>query len=294
MVEPALASRILQWAAAVSLMWIGLSIAGLMPALPAVGSPLTGLGGAAGNLIAPARRHPVLGPLSAGLSWGICPCPMVYGGLFAAALTGSLTGGATLMAGFGADTLPAVVASAFGLSSLARFRTRPWAHVRARPLDCRSRLFDSLFPVASERAALPVALRPCAAHRACFHLKHRPPFTRAPSPTTFISDDQAKMPRRLSVCDLNRALSVARRRRASLRNGSKHMAKTKKADAPRPTRLKDYRPPAYLIDHVDLDISLDPARTRVHVAPQRPPEPRRWQSARDRSRSMARSSSSPA
>ena len=53
---------------------------------------------------------------------------MVYGGLFAAALTGSLTGGATLMAGFGAGTLPAVVASAFGLSSLARLRTRSWAH----------------------------------------------------------------------------------------------------------------------------------------------------------------------
>jgi sulfite exporter TauE/SafE len=129
MVEPALASRILQWAAAVSLMWIGLSIAGLMPALPAVGSPLTGLTLAAGNLFGPARRHPVLGPLSAGLSWGICPCPMVYGALFAAALTGSLAGGATLMAGFGAGTLPAVVASALGLSSLARLRTRPWAHL---------------------------------------------------------------------------------------------------------------------------------------------------------------------
>jgi aminopeptidase N len=41
--------------------------------------------------------------------------------------------------------------------------------------------------------------------------------------------------------------------------------KTKKADAPRPTRLKDYRPPAYLIGHVDLDVSLDPSRTRVHA-----------------------------
>jgi uncharacterized protein len=129
MVEPALASRILQWAAAASLMWIGLSIAGLMPALPAVGSPLTGLASVAGNLIGPARRHPVLGPLSAGLSWGICPCPMVYGALFAAALTGSLAGGATLMAGFGLGTLPAVVASALGISSLARLRTHPWAHV---------------------------------------------------------------------------------------------------------------------------------------------------------------------
>jgi sulfite exporter TauE/SafE len=129
MVDPALASRMLQWAAAVSLMWIGLSIAGLMPALPAVGAPLAGLQGVTSGLIAPVRRHPVLGPLSAGLSWGICPCPMVYGALFAAALTGTLTGGATLMAGFGAGTLPAVIAASLGLSSLARLRTHPWAHL---------------------------------------------------------------------------------------------------------------------------------------------------------------------
>ncbi|MDX2308440.1 MAG: aminopeptidase N [Hyphomicrobium sp.] len=36
-----------------------------------------------------------------------------------------------------------------------------------------------------------------------------------------------------------------------------------KTDTPRPIRLKDYRPPAYLIDKVDLDVALDPARTRV-------------------------------
>ena len=32
---------------------------------------------------------------------------------------------------------------------------------------------------------------------------------------------------------------------------------------PRPRRLKDYRPPAYLVDHVDLDVTLDPTATRV-------------------------------
>lgn len=34
-------------------------------------------------------------------------------------------------------------------------------------------------------------------------------------------------------------------------------------DAPRPNLLSDYRPPDYLIDTVDLDIALHPARTRV-------------------------------
>ncbi len=36
-----------------------------------------------------------------------------------------------------------------------------------------------------------------------------------------------------------------------------------KPETPRPIRLKDYRPPAFLIDTVDLDVALDPTRTRV-------------------------------
>ncbi len=36
-----------------------------------------------------------------------------------------------------------------------------------------------------------------------------------------------------------------------------------RTDTPRPIRLKDYTPPAYLIDHVDLDIVLDAEKTRV-------------------------------
>jgi len=36
-----------------------------------------------------------------------------------------------------------------------------------------------------------------------------------------------------------------------------------KPESPRPHRLKDYRPPAYLVDHVDLDFALDPERTEV-------------------------------
>ena len=36
-----------------------------------------------------------------------------------------------------------------------------------------------------------------------------------------------------------------------------------KTDTPRPILLKDYRPPNYLIDTVNLDVSLHPTRTRV-------------------------------
>src|SRR5262245_35613063 len=38
-----------------------------------------------------------------------------------------------------------------------------------------------------------------------------------------------------------------------------------KTDTPRPILLKDYRPPNYLIDHVDLDVALAPERTRVQA-----------------------------
>ena len=37
-----------------------------------------------------------------------------------------------------------------------------------------------------------------------------------------------------------------------------------KLETARPVHLKDYRPPAYLIDRVNLDVSLEPTRTRVH------------------------------
>src|SRR5262249_7007010 len=36
-----------------------------------------------------------------------------------------------------------------------------------------------------------------------------------------------------------------------------------KNETPRPIRLKDYKPSSFLIDTVALDVSLDPARTRV-------------------------------
>ncbi len=38
-----------------------------------------------------------------------------------------------------------------------------------------------------------------------------------------------------------------------------------KTDTPHPIRLQDYRPPEYLIDTVDLDVVLDPERTRVRA-----------------------------
>jgi aminopeptidase N len=44
--------------------------------------------------------------------------------------------------------------------------------------------------------------------------------------------------------------------------------------APRPILLKDYAPPSYVIEHVDLDVALAPERTRVHARMQVRPNPR--------------------
>ena len=46
-----------------------------------------------------------------------------------------------------------------------------------------------------------------------------------------------------------------------------------RTDTPRTIRLRDYKPPAYLIDKVDLDVVLDPTRTRVRAKLKMRPNP---------------------
>lgn len=119
-ITPQNAYRVIQWAAAVSLMFIGLTIAGLMPAFAGIDSKIALVSEKLERILAPLRRRPVLGPMATGFTWGISPCPMVYGALFSAALQGTFSGGAAWMLGFGAGTLPAIVASAFGIRALSR------------------------------------------------------------------------------------------------------------------------------------------------------------------------------
>lgn len=123
--------RVLQWAGAAVLMWVGLSTAGMLPrlALPASGS--LSVSSFVDQLITPLRRHPRLGPVALGLSWGLTPCPMVYAALFSAALTGAFTGGALWMLAFGAGTLPGVLGAAFGVNLLSRLRGAAGAEMAA-------------------------------------------------------------------------------------------------------------------------------------------------------------------
>ena len=103
---------ILRLAAALALFWIGLGVAGILPAIAL-------LDRLAARVSAALAR---LGPF-AGLAWGALPCAMVWSALLSAMLAGNARGGAITMLGFGLGTLPGVSAaavSALGLRGAAR------------------------------------------------------------------------------------------------------------------------------------------------------------------------------
>lgn len=115
------AYRVLQWSAAASLGWIGLSVAGLLPPLSLIDRLLTPISRAIlAKKVAP-YAPTTLAALISGLVWGFLPCGMVYAALFTAMLTGSGSGGLLLMAGFGLGTLPSVTITALGLTTIPTF-----------------------------------------------------------------------------------------------------------------------------------------------------------------------------
>jgi sulfite exporter TauE/SafE len=118
-----IAFRLVQWAGAVALMWIGLSTAGLLPPLSVLDRVLAPLADRLARAAVPRLgRDP--SALIGGLAWGIMPCAMVYGALFTAMLSGSAAGGASVMAAFGVGTLPGLVAATAGFGALAAIGSR--------------------------------------------------------------------------------------------------------------------------------------------------------------------------
>tara|TARA_R110000868_G_scaffold335060_1_gene595808 strand:+ start:4422 stop:5201 length:780 start_codon:yes stop_codon:yes gene_type:complete len=117
------AHALLRWAGAVTLVYIGLSVAGWAPSLAGMDR--------LGTRVVSMLRAPLGGafqtasPVLAGFLWGFLPCGMVYAALFYAMLSGSAGGGAAIMAGFGLGTVPAVVGAAFGAQVLMRLSQRP-------------------------------------------------------------------------------------------------------------------------------------------------------------------------
>src|SRR5215813_11518333 len=55
------------------------------------------------------------------------------------------------------------------------------------------------------------------------------------------------------------------RPRAGLAGGAQPSGTDMRTEEARPVRLKDYRPPDWLVDTVELDVSLDPTATRVRA-----------------------------
>jgi sulfite exporter TauE/SafE len=118
-----LAFRLVQWAGAVALMWIGLSTAGLLPPLSILDRVLA----PAANILAraavplPSRD---LTAFAGGAAWGLMPCAMVYGALFTAMISGSALGGAAVMMAFGLGTMPGLIAATAGFGALAAVGSR--------------------------------------------------------------------------------------------------------------------------------------------------------------------------
>lgn len=124
------AFRLLQWAAAASLIWIGLSTAGLVPSITLIDRGLTSIADGLARLHARSQRR-IYVPILSGLAWGLMPCAMVYAALFTAMLSGSIVGGAVTMTAFGIGTLPGLVAASFGFRRLAQVKSSRATRVAA-------------------------------------------------------------------------------------------------------------------------------------------------------------------
>lgn len=121
----------MRWAAAVSLMWMGLAMAGMMPRVAVLDRGISSAAEIMTTVTRPLRQMPTVGPVALGLIWGLNACPMVYGAAFTASLTGSVGNGAIFMTGFGIGTIPAVVAAASGVTLARHLKLGPEWRVAA-------------------------------------------------------------------------------------------------------------------------------------------------------------------
>jgi sulfite exporter TauE/SafE len=143
--------RVLQYIAAVVLMWTGLAMAGMMPRVALLDGAMTRLSGAVATATRPIQGTPAA-PLGLGVIWGLNPCPMVYAALFTATLTASAWGGLSVMAGFGLGTLPGVLTAGLGLASLRHAEVSRTAQIAAG-LVIAAAGFASLYVPAAHIAA---------------------------------------------------------------------------------------------------------------------------------------------
>ncbi|WP_045836578.1 sulfite exporter TauE/SafE family protein [Hyphomicrobium sp. 99] len=123
--------EVMQWAAAISLMWMGLVLAGVMPRISFLDRGVSYLDRAFDTIAGPLRKRRTAGPFALGIAWGLNACPMLYGAVFFSSLTGSALRGFLFMTGFGLGTLPAVFAAASGLTFLRKINANPQVRLAA-------------------------------------------------------------------------------------------------------------------------------------------------------------------
>ncbi|MFN3624077.1 MAG: sulfite exporter TauE/SafE family protein [Hyphomicrobium sp.] len=119
-----IAHNVLRWAAGATLMWIGLSVAGLAPAPTALDSVTRTITERLVRIRLSPQPSYWLWVYSTGLMWGLLPCGMVFATLFFAMMSGTAQQGAIIMLGFGLGTLPSVTAAALGVASLKGWADR--------------------------------------------------------------------------------------------------------------------------------------------------------------------------
>lgn len=122
--EVAAQYRAMQWAAAIAMMAMGLAMAGFMPRVAGIDRSYAVVTGALTRLAEPLKRWPSAAPFSLGVMWGGNACPMVYGAVLTAMLTGSVVNGVAFMSAFGIGTLPALVVTGYGVSKLKALSSR--------------------------------------------------------------------------------------------------------------------------------------------------------------------------
>lgn len=124
------AYRLVHWAGAAALLWIGLSTAGLLPAPSGLDRALSPIADRVLSLTrGPRGKTP--SALASGFAWGLMPCAMVYGALFTALMSGSAVGGGAVMVAFGVGTLPGLVAASLGIGALQKTSARQHLRVVA-------------------------------------------------------------------------------------------------------------------------------------------------------------------
>jgi len=79
--------------------------------------------------------------LAAGLAWGWVPCGLVYTMLVMALASGGALEGATVMAAFGAGTLPTLLAAGIAAQRLVAIRRAPWIRRAAGALVVASAVY---------------------------------------------------------------------------------------------------------------------------------------------------------